>query len=128
MRQRCVQTLKATRCNARFYTIHRPSHQASNAAPKPAAGDRARPFEYGRRRRRLVHGADAAKVPMAPRLNILPRARMRAYGHVHYSAGVQAQRRMLTMLMWIARAYLWSWLPRGGRALFYSINVMRARH
>ena len=35
MRQRCVQTLKATRCNARFYTIRRPSHQASNAAPKP---------------------------------------------------------------------------------------------
>jgi NADPH:quinone reductase-like Zn-dependent oxidoreductase len=28
-----------------------------------------------------------------------------AYG---YSAGVQAQRRMLTMLMWIARLYLWS--------------------
>jgi NADPH2:quinone reductase len=48
-----------------------------------------------------------------------------AYG---YSAGVQAQRRMLTMLMWIARLYLWRWLPRGGRALFYSINVMRARH
>src|SRR5215470_3960149 len=47
-----------------------------------AAGDRARPFEYSRRRRRLVHRADAAKVPMAPRLNILPRARMRAYGHV----------------------------------------------
>jgi NADPH:quinone reductase len=48
-----------------------------------------------------------------------------AYG---YSAGVQAQRRMLTMLMWIARLYLWRWLPRGRRALFYSINVMRARH
>src|SRR5215831_14202087 len=47
-----------------------------------AAGDRARPFEYSRRRRRLVYRADAAKVPMAPRLNILPRARMRAYGHV----------------------------------------------
>jgi NADPH:quinone reductase len=31
-----------------------------------------------------------------------------AYG---YSAGVQAQRRMLTMLMWIARLYLWRWLP-----------------
>jgi NADPH:quinone reductase-like Zn-dependent oxidoreductase len=28
-----------------------------------------------------------------------------AYG---YSAGVQAQRRMLTMLMWIARLYIWS--------------------
>ena len=48
-----------------------------------------------------------------------------AYG---YSAGVQAQRRMLTMLMWIARLYLWSWLPGGKRARFYSINVMRARH
>jgi len=30
-----------------------------------------------------------------------------AYG---YSAGVQAQRRLLTMLMWIARLYLWRWL------------------
>ena len=35
---------------------------------------------------------------------------------------------MLTMLMWIARLYLWRWLPGGRRALFYSINVMRARH
>jgi NADPH:quinone reductase-like Zn-dependent oxidoreductase len=48
-----------------------------------------------------------------------------AYG---YSAGVQTQRRMLTMLMWIARLYLWRWSPGGKRALFYSINVMRARH
>jgi NADPH2:quinone reductase len=48
-----------------------------------------------------------------------------AYG---YSAGVQAQRRMLTMLMWIVRFYLWRWLPGGKRARFYSINVMRARH
>jgi NADPH:quinone reductase len=48
-----------------------------------------------------------------------------AYG---YSAGVRAQRRMLTMLMWIARLYLWRWLPGGKRARFYSINVMRARH
>ena len=48
-----------------------------------------------------------------------------AYG---YSAGVQAQRGMLTMLMWIARLYLWRWLPGGKRARFYSINVMRARH
>ncbi len=48
-----------------------------------------------------------------------------AYG---YSAGVQAQRHMLTMLMWIARLYLWRWLPGGKRARFYSINVMRARH
>jgi NADPH2:quinone reductase len=48
-----------------------------------------------------------------------------AYG---YSAGVQAQRRMLTMLTWIARLYLRRWLPGGKRARFYSINVMRARH
>jgi len=48
-----------------------------------------------------------------------------AYG---YSAGVQARRRMLTMLMWIARLYLWRWSPGGKRACFYSINVMRARH
>ena len=48
-----------------------------------------------------------------------------AYG---YSAGVQAQRRMLSMLIWIARLYLWRWLPGGKRARFYSINVMRARH
>lgn len=48
-----------------------------------------------------------------------------AYG---YSAGVQAQQHMLTMLIEIARLYLWRWLPAGKRALFYSINVMRARH
>jgi NADPH2:quinone reductase len=48
-----------------------------------------------------------------------------AYG---YSAGVQAQRRMLTMLSWIARLYLWRWLPGGKRGHFYSINLMRARH
>src|SRR5262249_31414848 len=48
-----------------------------------------------------------------------------AYG---YSAGVQAQRRMLIILMWIARLYLWRWLPGGKRARFYSINVMRGRH
>jgi NADPH:quinone reductase len=47
---------------------------------------------------------------------------------IGYSAGVQAQRGMLTMLMWIARLYLWRWLPGGKRARFYSINVMRARH
>ena len=47
-----------------------------------------------------------------------------AYG---YSAGVAAQRSMITMLLWIARLYLWRWL-RGKRAFFYSINVMRARH
>ena len=48
-----------------------------------------------------------------------------AYG---YTAGVQQQRRMLTMLMWIARLYLCRWLPGGKRTLGYSINVMRARH
>ena len=35
---------------------------------------------------------------------------------------------MLSILMWIARLYLWRWLPGGKRARFYSINVMRARH
>jgi len=35
---------------------------------------------------------------------------------------------MLTMVMWIARLYLWRWLPGGKRAGFYSINAMRARH
>jgi len=52
-----------------------------------------------------------------------------AYG---YTAGVQAQRRLLTILMWIARVYLWrwllSWLPGGKRLRVYSINVMRVRH
>ncbi|MCP3471042.1 medium chain dehydrogenase/reductase family protein [Bradyrhizobium sp. CCGUVB1N3] len=48
-----------------------------------------------------------------------------AYG---YSAGVQSHRRMLTMLMWIARLYLWRWLPGGRRAMFYSINAMRLQH
>jgi NADPH:quinone reductase-like Zn-dependent oxidoreductase len=48
-----------------------------------------------------------------------------AYG---YTAGVQAQRRMLTMLMWVARLYLWRWLPGGKRTRAYSINVMRALH
>ena len=52
-----------------------------------------------------------------------------AYG---YTASVQAQRRMLTLLMWMARVYLWrwllSWLPGGKRVRIYSINLMRARH
>src|SRR5262245_23784220 len=48
-----------------------------------------------------------------------------AYG---YTAGVQAQRRMLTMMMWVARLYLWRWLPGGKHGRGYSINVMRARH
>jgi hypothetical protein len=46
-------------------------------------------------------------------------------GGLLYSAGVQAQRRMLTILMWMARLYLWKWLPGGKRARIYSINVMR---
>jgi NADPH:quinone reductase-like Zn-dependent oxidoreductase len=49
-----------------------------------------------------------------------------------YTAGVQAERRLLTILMWIARVYLWrrflSWLPGGKRVRVYSINMMRARH
>jgi hypothetical protein len=32
------------------------------------------------------------------------------------------------MLMWLARLYLWGWLPGGKRARGYSINVMRAQH
>jgi NADPH:quinone reductase-like Zn-dependent oxidoreductase len=52
-----------------------------------------------------------------------------AYG---YTAGVQAQRRLFTILTWIARVYLWrrllSWLPGGKRVRVYSINAMRARH
>lgn len=48
-----------------------------------------------------------------------------AYG---YSAGVEARRRMITMLMWIARLYLWRWRPGGRRAFFYSINLTRALH
>ena len=47
---------------------------------------------------------------------------------IGYSAGVQDGRSMLTILMWIARLYLWKWLPGGKRACFYSINMMRARH
>lgn len=49
-----------------------------------------------------------------------------AYG---YSAGVEAQRRMSTMMMWIARLPLWRWSHRDGkRGRFYSINMMRALH
>jgi NADPH:quinone reductase len=47
---------------------------------------------------------------------------------IGFSASVQAQRRMLPILMEIARLYLWRLLPGGKRARFYSINVMRARH
>ena len=35
---------------------------------------------------------------------------------------------MLAILGWIARLYLWRWLPGGERACLYSINLMRARH
>jgi NADPH2:quinone reductase len=48
-----------------------------------------------------------------------------AYG---FSAGVQRERSMLMIGLWIGRLYLWNWLPNGKRALFYSINMMRARH
>jgi NADPH:quinone reductase len=52
-----------------------------------------------------------------------------AYG---YTANVDAQHRLLTTLMWLARVYLWrrflSWLPGGKRLRLYSINAMRARH
>jgi NADPH:quinone reductase len=47
---------------------------------------------------------------------------------IGFSASVQAQRRMLPIMMEIARLYLWRLLPGGKRARFYSINVMRARH
>lgn len=52
-----------------------------------------------------------------------------AYG---YTASVQARSRLLTILTWIARVYVWrrllSWLPGGKHVRVYSINVMRARH
>jgi NADPH2:quinone reductase len=52
-----------------------------------------------------------------------------AYG---YTASVQAERRLLTILMWIARLYLrrqlLSWLLGGKQLRGYSINAMRARH
>jgi NADPH:quinone reductase-like Zn-dependent oxidoreductase len=47
---------------------------------------------------------------------------------IGYSAGVQAQQRMRTIMMSLARMYLWRLLPGGKRARFYSINLMRARH
>ncbi|MGY3532322.1 medium chain dehydrogenase/reductase family protein [Bradyrhizobium sp. USDA 4452] len=47
---------------------------------------------------------------------------------IGFSASVQAQRRMLPILMEIARLYLWRLLPGGKRARFYSVNSMRARH
>ncbi len=47
---------------------------------------------------------------------------------IGFSASVQAQRRMLPIMLEIARLYLWRLLPGGKRARFYSVNVMRARH
>jgi len=47
---------------------------------------------------------------------------------IGFSASVQAQRRMLPIVMEIARLYLWRLLPGGKRARFYSVNAMRARH
>ena len=47
---------------------------------------------------------------------------------IGFSAGVQAKQGMRTILMSIARMYLWRFLPGGKRARFYSINVMRVRH
>jgi NADPH:quinone reductase-like Zn-dependent oxidoreductase len=52
-----------------------------------------------------------------------------AYG---YSANVQPDRRLLALLVWIARVYLWrrvlSGLPGGKRVYLYSINAMRRLH
>ena len=52
-----------------------------------------------------------------------------AYG---YTAGVEARRHLVTILMWIPRVYLWrrllSWLPGGKRLRIYSVNLMRALH
>jgi NADPH2:quinone reductase len=56
----------------------------------------------------------------------------RSFAALGYTAGVQAQRRLLTILMWIGRLYVWwgllSWLPGGKRVRVYSINATRARH
>jgi NADPH:quinone reductase len=51
-----------------------------------------------------------------------------AYG---YTAGVEAERRPLRVLTWLARQYLqamWKRLAEGKRTRVYSINLMRARH
>jgi NADPH:quinone reductase-like Zn-dependent oxidoreductase len=47
---------------------------------------------------------------------------------IGFSASVQAKRRMLPIVMEIARLYLWRLLPGGKSARFYSVNAMRARH
>jgi NADPH:quinone reductase-like Zn-dependent oxidoreductase len=48
-----------------------------------------------------------------------------AYG---YTAAVQEERRISTILTSMARLYLSRWLPGGKRVYLYSINAMRARH
>jgi NADPH:quinone reductase-like Zn-dependent oxidoreductase len=52
-----------------------------------------------------------------------------AYG---YTASVQAQSRLRSIVMLLIRVYLWkrllSWLPGGKRPRMYSINLMRAQH
>jgi hypothetical protein len=52
-----------------------------------------------------------------------------AYG---YTASVQAQRGLFSIVSLIVRQYLWrqllSWLPFGKRLRVYSINLMRAQH
>jgi NADPH:quinone reductase-like Zn-dependent oxidoreductase len=51
-----------------------------------------------------------------------------AYG---YTAGVQPQSRLPTILTWLARKYLqylWTWRPTGRLLRIYSINATRARH
>jgi NADPH:quinone reductase and related Zn-dependent oxidoreductases len=49
-----------------------------------------------------------------------------------YTARVQKQPRMLSVLPWMVGLYLWrqilSWLPSRKRVRLYSINLMRARH
>ena len=45
-----------------------------------------------------------------------------------YTAAVQANRSLRTILTSMARLYLSRWLPGGKRARGYSINVMRAQH
>lgn len=49
-----------------------------------------------------------------------------------YTARVQARRRLLSLLLWFVRMYLWrqslGWLRGGKRIRIYSINFMRARH
>jgi len=56
---------------------------------------------------------------------LVPRGQLVAFG---YSAGMQAQKGMLTILGWIGRLYWQRSLPSGKRAYFYSINLMRALH